>query len=114
MRRVAGVAGGSGTQLHRTRRISVVPDGEGMYVVRGRLTPEVAVVLMRAVDAASDALYAGSSEEEHQETDPAQRRADAVGLLAERALSAGSAPGARAAMGRWTERVPRTTSPPEG
>ena len=39
---------------------------------------------MRAVDAASDALYrAGTAEE----TEPKQRRADAVGLLAERALA---------------------------
>ena len=29
---------------HRLRRFSVFPDGEGMYVVRGLLTPEVATV----------------------------------------------------------------------
>ncbi|MDX1647786.1 MAG: DUF222 domain-containing protein [Longimicrobiales bacterium] len=75
--------------LHRTRRFSVVPDGEGMYVVRGRLMPEVAAVLMRAVDAAADALYAASTDEEREEIEPPQRRADAVGLLAERALATG-------------------------
>jgi hypothetical protein len=70
--------------LHASRRFAVVPDGDGMYVVCGRLTPEVAAVLMRAVEAASDALYrAGDGVE------PAQRRADALGLLAERALAAG-------------------------
>ena len=92
---------------HRMRSFSVFPDGEGMYLVRGRLTPEVAAVLMRAVEAASDALFAGSSTSDSGEAgcsagrgaihaasneespDPEQRRADAVGLLAERALAAG-------------------------
>ena len=75
--------------LYRTRRFSVVPDGDGMYVVRGRLTPEVAAVLLRAVEAASDALFEAASEEERSEVDPAQRRADALGLISERALAAG-------------------------
>jgi len=81
--------------LHGTRRLSVVPDGEGMYVVRGRLSPEDGALLMRALEAASDALYAGSSEEERAEIEPAQRRADALGLLAERALGAGFGGGLR-------------------
>jgi hypothetical protein len=79
--------------LHGTRRLSVVPDGDGMYVVRGRLSAEDGALLMRALEAASDALYAGSSEEERTEIEPAQRRADALGLLAERALAAGLAGG---------------------
>jgi len=74
---------------HRTRSFSVFPDGEGMYVVRGRLTPEVAAVLMRAVEAAGDALYAEESRGDPDAPNPEQRRADAVGLLAERALAAG-------------------------
>jgi hypothetical protein len=72
---------------HRCRRFSVVPDDEGMYLVRGRVTPEVGALLMRAIEAASDALYA--SDEERDETTPKQRRADALGLLVERALVAG-------------------------
>ena len=100
---------------HRTRCFSVFPDGEGMYLVRGRLTPEVAAVLMRAVEAASDALYAGrgtgdeadcaagdeagcaagygviDAAGDEERPDPEQLRADAVGLLAERALVAGFA-----------------------
>jgi hypothetical protein len=71
---------------HASRRFSVVPDEDGMYRVRGRLEPEVGALLMRALEAAGDALY---REPAARELDPAQRRADAVGLLAERALAAG-------------------------
>ncbi|MXY32482.1 MAG: DUF222 domain-containing protein, partial [Gammaproteobacteria bacterium] len=41
----------------RSRTFSVFVDGDGMYVVKGRLEPEVGAVLMRAVEAASDALF---------------------------------------------------------
>ncbi len=102
------------------RYLSVFPDEDGMYVVRGRLTPEVGAVLMRAIEAASDALFAESSAEyraehgvghgmqervgreagppadpEAEQTDWAQRRADAVGLIAERGLAAGFGRGRR-------------------
>ena len=96
----------------RSRTFSVFVDGDGMYVVKGRLEPEVGAVLMRAVEAASDALFrreegAGSGSHEggargaggsgrsvgreagDARPEPKQRRADAVGLLAERALAAG-------------------------
>lgn len=90
-------------RLHARRAFSVFPGEDGLYVVRGRLTPEVAAVLMRAVEAASDALYReddGQRASEppcgecgpDREADPraaAQRRADALGLIAERALAAG-------------------------
>jgi hypothetical protein len=112
-------------EVRRLRRLSVFPDDEGMYVIRGRLEPEVGALLMRAVEAASDALYREerSRKEERSpapatepsprsaadrsaeppdrvpagtcraEPDPgreaARRRADALGLLAERALAAG-------------------------
>ena len=103
---------------HRSRTFSVVVDGDGMYVVKGRLEPEVGAVLMRAVEAASDALFrseegagSGSHEGDAQDAagsgrgvsceagserpEPKQRRADAVGLLAERALAAGFGGGER-------------------
>ena len=72
---------------HQSRAFSVVIDGDGMYVMRGRLEPEVGAVLMRAIEAASDALYRA----EHPDARPGsrQRRADAAGLVAERALAAG-------------------------
>ncbi|MYI23290.1 MAG: DUF222 domain-containing protein, partial [Gammaproteobacteria bacterium] len=90
---------------HRSRAFSLFVDGDGMYVVKGRLEPEVGAVLMRAVEAASDALFrdeggandarpaAKARDPRIEKADPRpapkQRRADAVGLLAERALAAG-------------------------
>jgi hypothetical protein len=93
---------------YRSRRFSTWVDDDGMVVVRGRLDPEAGAVFMRAVEAASDALYrqedpragGGQSRElsgcggsddagPDDETRPEQRRADAVGLLAERALAKG-------------------------
>ena len=109
-------------EVRRLRRLSVFPDEEGMYVIRGRLEPEVGALLMRAIEAASDALYreerkadgeersrapeadaatGGSAEpparvpagtcraEPDTGREAARRRADALGLLAERALAAG-------------------------
>jgi len=80
---------------HSSRELSVFPDEEGMCVVRGRLTPEIGALVMRAIEAASDALYREKGEREleraSRETSraAAQRRADALGLLAERAMAAG-------------------------
>jgi len=96
---------------HRSRRFSAWVADDGMVEVRGRLDPEVGALLMRAVEAAADALFRdggaeggaggercpcggkGRTEEEERAgvegTTPEQRRADAVGLLAERALAAG-------------------------
>ena len=87
----------------RSRTFSVFVDGDGMYVVKGRLEPEAGAVLMRAVEAASDALFRREGdardgarsgrgvgcEAGDARPEPKQRRADAVGLLAERALAAG-------------------------
>jgi hypothetical protein len=82
-----------------------------MVVVQGRLDPEAGALFMRAVEAASDALYRATSSDASDGTDgataadgapapttddattddirPEQRRADALGLMAERALAAG-------------------------
>ena len=72
---------------HQSRTFSVAIDADGMYVVRGRLEPEVGAVLMRAIEAASDALYRGEDGDARPRN--RQRRADAAGLVAERALAAG-------------------------
>lgn len=106
-----------------SRSLAVFPDYEGMVVVRGRLPAEVGALLMRAIEAASDALYqeeregvgsdlravraagsggnSGSGAATASRSGPgpkaeadtvraaAQRRADALGLVAERALAVG-------------------------
>ena len=76
-----------------SRTFSVFPDEEGMYAVKGKLTPEVGALLMRAVEAASDSLYRAkgpkSVSAETSFQDAAHRRADALGLVAERAMAAG-------------------------
>ncbi len=94
---------------HRNRALSVFVDGDGMYAVRGRLEPEVGAMLMRAIEAAADALYrreatGGKDVEQDKPGEgvapgedrireripkPTQRWADAIGLVAERALAAG-------------------------
>ncbi|NIY07539.1 MAG: DUF222 domain-containing protein, partial [Gemmatimonadetes bacterium] len=39
-------------ERHERRCLSVFPDEDGMYVVRGRLTPEQGALLMRTIEAA--------------------------------------------------------------
>lgn len=80
-------------RIHASRTLSIFPDDEGAYLIRGRLEPQVAALLMRAIEAASDALYNGSV----PETTPEQRRADALAFLVERALEDGFEEGAAAA-----------------
>ena len=104
---------------HARRCLSVFPDGDGMFRIQGTLDPEVGALLMRAIEAASDALYrtdrrgdadeaAGdeiAGDETVSEVTPEQRRADAMGLLAERAMSAGFASDdAHASRGSRAER----------
>jgi hypothetical protein len=42
---------------HAARYLSIRPDGNGMYQLRGTLPAEVGALLMRAVEAAGDALF---------------------------------------------------------
>ena len=65
-------------------------DENCMFVIRGCLAPEAGEVLMKALDAASDKLYA-----EQQEDKPpvGKVRADALALVAESALKGGLDPG---------------------
>jgi len=48
-------------ERHRTRELSIFPDEDGMYLIRGRLDPEVGAVLMSALEAAGDALFGRSA-----------------------------------------------------
>ena len=89
---------------HESRAFHTWVDDDGMIVVRGRLAPEVGAVLRRALEAALDAgagtagPAAGSDGEPHVATGEAadelaptiaQRRADALGIVAECALDGG-------------------------
>ena len=76
---------------HLHRSVSTWVDDDGMVVIRGRLTPEVGAMVQRALEAAADRLFQEAkatpkAENIADEVTPAQRRADALGLLAEAAL----------------------------
>jgi hypothetical protein len=85
-------------ERHRSRFLSVSPDEDGMYRVRGRLDPDVGALLMRALEAAGDALFrsdrdwapeGGTRGPAVQEITPRQRRADGLGLVVEQAMRVG-------------------------
>ncbi len=78
---------------HLNRQLSTWVDDDGMVVIRGRLTPEVGAVVQRALEAAADRLFretrgASTGDAMAEDLTPAQRRADAMALLAEAALAA--------------------------
>ena len=75
---------------HETRELRTWVDADGMVVIRGRISPEVGAVVQRALEAASERLYkeAAGTDPGASETTAGQRRADALGLLADTALTA--------------------------
>lgn len=93
-RRVDRVQAAQETETkHLQRQLSTWVDDDGMVVIRGRLTPEIGAVVQRALEAAADRLFretarASTGDAMVEELTPAQRRADALGLLAESALAA--------------------------
>jgi hypothetical protein len=115
MRRVDRIAAGrTEKRLYAARYLHVYTDEDGMVVVRGRLTPEAGAALRHALEAGVEALYgsrsgqpggtapeaAGKAEAAAvtaatEEASFEQRRADALGLVAESALAAGLDPGSR-------------------
>jgi 5-methylcytosine-specific restriction endonuclease McrA len=88
---------------HTSRALHVYPDADGTVIVRGRLAPEVGVLLLKALGAARDTLYqqaracrsdAGVTDVSAEPSTMAQQQADALALLAEAALHRGIDPGA--------------------
>lgn len=83
---------------HEGRHLQTWVDDDGMLVIRGRLSPELGAVVQRALDAASERLHQTSADgttpghEDSPRDEPTptvgQRRADALGLIAESALAA--------------------------
>ena len=75
---------------HEARSLSLYADDDGSWVLRGRLPPEVGAVLRKALDAAAEELRATAAATHAPSPEPPshpQRQADAIGLLAERALA---------------------------
>jgi hypothetical protein len=88
---------------HAGRALHVYRDEDGTVVLRGRLTPDVGALLLRALDAARETLYqrARVTGGSPPAVDPAlapptraQQQADALALLAETALHHELDPGA--------------------
>ena len=78
---------------HAGRALHVHRDDDGTVVLRGRLTPEMGELFLRALDAARETLYQRRRTGVPTASDPAtepptwpQQRADALALLAETAL----------------------------
>jgi Domain of unknown function (DUF222)/HNH endonuclease len=86
-------------QQHRSRSLSVYQDEDGMFVIRGRHTPEVGAVVRRALMAATDRLYAEGRVRAPEEYTPptGQTQADALRIMAEAALHQDLDPGSSGA-----------------
>ena len=86
---------------HKSRALHMYQDEDGMVVIRGRLTPEVGAVLVRALEAARAEVYQQGRQQSFEapidvSVEPpamAQQQADALALLAETALHHGVDPG---------------------
>jgi len=86
---------------HAGRGLHVYQDEDGTVVLRGRLTPEVGALLLRALEAARETLYQRRRAPGPPAADPGteaptrpQQHADALALLAETALHHELDPGA--------------------
>ncbi|MGH7465743.1 MAG: DUF222 domain-containing protein, partial [Longimicrobiales bacterium] len=114
---------------HDSRHLSIHVDEDGMYIVRGRLDPEAGALLEKALEVAGDVLFGRranssklrSTRADHAaradsagrpaaaspspSVDAAQRRADALALVAERALTRAQAQDAAASRGQPFEVV---------
>ena len=100
-----------GEQLRlASRMLSTQVDDNGMLVLRARLTPEVGAVLLRAVEAALEQVPTpAAAPAAGDEPTIAQRRADALGLVAESALAGGLDPGNPGDRFQVTVHVPADT-----
>jgi hypothetical protein len=125
MRRVdRALAEGEGDgeeRRHAARYLRAYTDEDGMVVVTGRLAPEAGAALLRALDAGVEELYgprrgqpSGGAHEPTDDVAVEQRRADALGLVAESALAAGLDPGSRGDRYQVVVHVDAEVLAPEG
>ncbi|HET9768137.1 MAG TPA: DUF222 domain-containing protein, partial [Thermoanaerobaculia bacterium] len=79
------------------RYLRLHTDEDGMVVVQARLAPEVGAAFAKALAAAGDRMRETTAGEsaDGEAASAEQRRADALGLVAESALAAGLDPGTR-------------------
>ena len=92
-----------------SRMLSTQVDEDGMLLLRARLTPEVGAVLLRAVEAALEQVPAPAAGTDGNPPTIAQRRADALGLVAESALAGELDPGNLGDRFQVTVHVPADT-----
>ena len=91
--REQAAAGDDGAQVRLARRgLRLRVDEDGTVVLRGRLLPEVGAVVLRALEAALEQVPAAAAD--GTECTASQRRADALGVVAESALAGKLDPGA--------------------
>lgn len=104
-----GVTRQEAWRAHEQRRLSVVPDEDGTYVVRGRLCAEDGALLARALERFEEAPVA-----DEEDRDPAAARlADALVRLAEHGLAAPSGGRSDGASDGAAEGAARGASPYE-
>ncbi|MGB5398804.1 MAG: DUF222 domain-containing protein, partial [Thermoanaerobaculia bacterium] len=75
---------------HASRYLQAYTDEDGMVVLRARLDPEVGAAVLKALGEAEQVLYDRERETKNERGDGvplSQRRADALGLVAESALA---------------------------
>lgn len=80
--------------VHDGRSVHYHHDEDGAMVLSARLSPEVGALVVKALDAASEALYRKARHDDSAESMPrshAARRADALALMAESFLANGAA-----------------------
>src|SRR5262249_38101838 len=92
---------------HQGRALQVYPDEDGMFVVRGRLEPEVGAMLVRALEAAREALYAKNPAPavggpELDPPTPAQRQAGCLAFGGETGAAKGLDRGSGSDGTRWS------------
>ncbi|MGB5514856.1 MAG: DUF222 domain-containing protein, partial [Thermoanaerobaculia bacterium] len=77
---------------HASRYLQAYTDEDGMVVLRARLDPEAGAAVLKALEEAEQVLYDKERETKDERGDGVpggQRRADALGLVAESALASG-------------------------
>lgn len=101
--RAADRADSGDDERHARRSLTVIPDTDGSWRIRGRLDPEVGAALCKALEAFESAWTEDAVDAEDET--PEARRADALARLVEAAMSADSIEGDAANENRDASRI---------